>query len=114
MMNDKRQIEEEVRKTLESLDRVDRVSPKPFLFTRILARMQHADNVSVGSFQPYYRLTMAVLTILVIFNLVTFSLNLPGGLISSDNNAQEEVDFDQYYPTLTTIDNLSMEITESN
>jgi len=43
-MKDKRQISEEVDKTLDSLDGIQRASANPFLFTRIQARLQREEK----------------------------------------------------------------------
>ena len=102
-------MEEEVRKTLASLDRVDRVAPKPFLFTRIMGRMQQSGSESSKWKQPFYRLTVALLALLVVINVVTVSLNLSGALVANDDTDQEEQYFEQYYPALTTIENLQID-----
>jgi len=43
-MKDKRHIQEQVDKTLESLDGIQRASANPFLFTRIQARLQKEET----------------------------------------------------------------------
>ena len=43
-MKDKRDIPEEVDKTLDSLDGIQRASANPFLFTRIQARLQKEEK----------------------------------------------------------------------
>jgi len=39
-MNDKKRIQEEVEKTLESLNGIQKVSASPYLFTRVKARVE--------------------------------------------------------------------------
>jgi len=43
-MKDKRHIQEQVDKTLDSLDGIQRASANPFLFTRIQARLQKEET----------------------------------------------------------------------
>ena len=43
-MNDKKRIQEEVEKTLESLDGIQRAAANPYLFTRIKARVEKEEN----------------------------------------------------------------------
>jgi hypothetical protein len=43
-MKDKRHIQEQVDKTLDSLDNIQRASSNPFLFTRIQARLQKEET----------------------------------------------------------------------
>ena len=43
-MNDKKRIQEKVDKTLESLDGIQRAAAKPYLFTRIEARLEKEEK----------------------------------------------------------------------
>ncbi|NJO24923.1 MAG: hypothetical protein HC867_02710 [Bacteroidia bacterium] len=43
-MKDRNKIQEEIEKTLQSLDNVKRAQANPFLFTRIKAKMEEAQN----------------------------------------------------------------------
>ena len=43
-MNDKKRIQEEVEKTLESLDGIQRAGANPYLFTRIEARLEKEEK----------------------------------------------------------------------
>jgi len=43
-MNDKRHIQEEVEKTLNSLDGIQRATSSPYLFTRIKARLEREEK----------------------------------------------------------------------
>jgi hypothetical protein len=43
-MNNKKRIQEEVEKTLESLDGIERAGSNPYLFTRIKARLEKEEK----------------------------------------------------------------------
>jgi len=43
-MNNKKRIQEEVEKTLESLDGIERAGSSPYLFTRIKARLEKEEK----------------------------------------------------------------------
>ena len=108
-------IENEVNRTLTSLDDIKKASPKPFLYTRIMARMENEKSNSLKGleFKPVYqRVGMAVLVILLVFNVLTASLFIGVNSGVSSENSQEEIYFDQYFPSLTTIDNLEQNINE--
>ncbi len=113
-MKDRNRIEEEVRKTLQSLEGIERVSPKPFLHTRIVGKIQKSENELVKISHPFYRLTYALLATLVVINVVTISMNLTG-TSTVDAGLDAEVQyFQQYYPTLTTIENFQMNSPHQN
>jgi hypothetical protein len=118
MKTTRNNIEEEVKRTLASLDNVQPASPRPFLYTRIEARMENMKKkpVSVLELKPIYqRLSVAVLVVLVVFNVITASFYL-GSSASTGSTAtelsEEEVYFEQYYTSVTTIDNLEENIIE--
>lgn len=110
-------IGEEVKRTLASLDNVQPASPKPFLYTRIKARMERAqeNRARVFELKPVYqRLSMAVLVLLVVFNVITasFYVGSSSETASVTELSEEEVYFEQYYTSMTTIDNLEENIKE--
>jgi hypothetical protein len=117
MKTTRNNIEEEVQRTLASLDNVQPASPKPFLYTRIKARMEKVQEGRVRVFElkpVYQRLSMAVLILLVAFNVFTASFYIESSANTADATelSEEEVYFEQYYSSLTTIDNLEENITE--
>jgi hypothetical protein len=115
MKTDMKYIESEVSKTLESLDNIQKASPKPFLYIRIMARMEKAKEVSSGAYElkpVYLRIALASLAVLIVFNVFTVTLYLGSDPASTTEASQEEMYFDQYYPALTTIDNIEQNLTE--
>jgi len=108
-------IEEDVQKTLHSLDNIQKASPKPFLYTRIMARMERSKASTSNAFElkpAYRRITIAAFVILVAINIFTATFYLGYTSETASESSQEEIYFDQYYPTLTTIDNIEQNLTE--
>lgn len=115
MKKDKKHIENEVSKTMASLDSIEKASPKPFLYTRIMARMEKERNTASKVFelkQVYQRVGITALVILLVFNIITATLFFGVTSEPTTENSQEELYFDQYYPAMTTIDNLEQNINE--
>ena len=115
MKTGNKHIEEEVLKTLSSLDHIERASPKPFLYTRLMARLEASTSevISQLDLKPaYIRVAMAALIILVAFNFVTVTLfNGTNTTTTSETNI-EQTFLDQYYPSMTTIENIEQNLTE--
>jgi len=68
-MDNKKQIQEEVEKTLNSLDGVQRASANPYLFTRIKARLEKEEGfwskALIFIARPSFAVPAIVLTILI-------------------------------------------------
>ena len=115
MKTENKHIENEVKRTLESLDNIQKASPRPFLYTRIMARLEGTEmNKSVSrELKPVYqRIFVGALVLLAVINIFTASLFLGNNSDSGTEISQEESYFEGYYPTLTTIDNLEQYTTE--
>lgn len=68
-MINKENIQQEVDKTLESLDGLNRAVANPFLFTRIKARMQKQSGLErITSFLNRPVIALAVLALVIAFN----------------------------------------------
>jgi hypothetical protein len=108
-------IEEEVKKTLASLNGLAGASPRPFFYTRLRARMERSEPVKekVLSLRPaYQRIALGVAAALIVFNIFTASLILSSGSGAIVDNSTEQTFLDEYYPALTTIDNLEQNINQ--
>jgi len=108
-------IEEEVRKTLESLDGLTSAAPRPFFYTRLKARMESQEPATekVFSMRPVYqRVTIGVAAVLLVFNIFTASLIFGSSSQATSEASTEQTFFDEYYPTLTTIDNLEQKLNQ--
>jgi anti-sigma-K factor RskA len=108
-------IEEELQKTLSSLDNIQKAEPKPFLFTRINARLEAASADTVRQFDlrpAFVRIASAALVLLLVFNFVTATLFIGTDTDLEIETTTEEAFISQYYPAMTTLDNLEQNITE--
>ena len=70
-MKNQYKIEEDVRKTMASLDRLDRVDGNPFLFTRIKAKLE--DSSKPKSFQFAGVLQIGMVAVLLLVNLISLN-----------------------------------------
>lgn len=101
-MKNRKQIEQEVEKTLESLDNVSRATANPYLFTRIKARLQNPQTVweQISSFISRPVVAMATLILIMAINFwVVFSSNSK----SSDNETVAAMDIADAYNQDITI-----------
>jgi hypothetical protein len=115
MNKEMKNIEEEVRKTLSSLDSIQKAELKPFLYTRIRAKMEAASAAPIKQFElkpAFVRIGMATLVLLLVFNFVTATLFIGTDSAAVSETTIEETFIDQYYPTMATIENLESYITE--
>lgn len=66
-MNDDKHLNEFTESTLNSLDGIQRAEPKPFLYTRLSARMQRPANIWERSARYLSRPVVAVACLLLVF-----------------------------------------------
>ncbi|QSE97656.1 hypothetical protein [Fulvivirga lutea] len=84
---------EEIEKTLSSLDEMDTINVKPFFYTRLAARMER--NVSLSFKQK--GISWAMLTALLIINIGVY-LSFSGENSTADETQQLTELKEQYYP----------------
>lgn len=65
---DRKKINDEVDKTLDSLDRLNRAEVKPFFYTRLIARMDKGEER-----EPKFRWQWALATLIIIMVVNGFS-----------------------------------------
>ena len=66
-------IERKVQETLESLDGIQRAEPRPYFYTRVMARLQKDEKTiweTMGSFLARPAVAVAGLCFILIFNAV--------------------------------------------
>jgi hypothetical protein len=80
-MTDKNNIQQEIEKTLQSLDGAKRAAANPFLFTRIRARMQQGGWERITSFIVRPVIAFSVLFLVIGINAFV--------LLRSENNTRE-------------------------
>ena len=102
-------MEEDLRHTkidevMHSMDNINRASPRPFLFTRLEARMQNEKNiwVKLSSFVARPVVVFACICFVLIINaMVIFVLNPPGNSLAQQGN--EMATADEYSQVSTTL-----------
>jgi hypothetical protein len=99
-------IKDDVEKTLKAFDGIKRARPKPFLYTRIQARLESKRQ---GIRKPevlspvFQRIAVSLVVIVVVFNIYTatrFFINSPS---SQTISALEKTFEEEYYPSPPTL-----------
>jgi hypothetical protein len=89
-MNRRLTIEEQVEKTMNSLDGAERAKSNPFLYTRIQARLQNSDNSHwAAAARILSRPVFAIATVLLVI-LMNAAVFLQGNEPAQTNTKQEE------------------------
>ena len=86
-MTSKEKIQQEIERTLESLDSVKRAQANPFLFTRIKARMNKKANGWEGVFSFISRPAIAIAILLLVMAVNGWALWGGSGKTIIDGNA---------------------------
>jgi len=103
-------IEEQVEKTLQAFDGMERAQPKPFLYTRLQARLENKAGKVIrgGILSPaFQRLALIMVMMIVVFNIYTaarFFIN-PGSAETIPSS--EQLFVEEYYPSTPTLYNIS-------
>lgn len=110
MNKDKRHIDKEVEKTLQAFDGMGKARPKPFLYTRLQARIEReaGRTIRVGSLSPaFQRFAIIMVALIVAFNIFTVTrfFIYPGSADTGLNN--EQLFVEEYYPSTPTLYNIS-------
>ena len=70
-MNDRKNTEQNVKRTLESLDGIKKAEPQPFFYTRLIGRLQKHEKTfweSAGSFLARPAVAAFCLVFILVFN----------------------------------------------
>lgn len=107
-------IDEEVEKTLQAFEGMEKAKPRPFLYTRIQARLEREaeQKVRAGILSPgFQRLAILVVMLIVVFNIYTAArvFIYPGAADTSLTN--EQLFVEEYYPSTPTLYNISQTTT---
>ncbi len=106
-------IEEQVEKTLQAFDQIERARPKPFLYTRLQARLENKarPTLEMGVLSPVYqRLAVIMILLVIVFNIYTvtrFFINPATDTLSNS----EQLFVEEYYPSTPTLYNISQSTT---
>ena len=114
MKENNKNIEKRIENTIVALDNIKKARPRPFLYARIMARMDNT-NVKHESFyiSPFLRYaTISIIILIVFFNIFTASQFL--GTTPLTENIDSEIGElqQEYYSEVITIDNLENYINE--
>lgn len=92
-MNERHDIEQRIDRTLESLDGLQRAQPAPWFYTRLRARLERNEPVTVwermGSFLSRPAVVVAGLCVILVAN-VTILLKQPAAPAAPNTVAQSE------------------------
>jgi len=114
MKKEIKHIDKEVEKTLQAFDGMERARPRPFLFTRIQARLERKVERKIrGSVlsPAFQRMAIIVVMLIVAFNIYTAArvFIYPGTTDTSLTN--EQLFVEEYYPSTPTLYNISQTTT---
>ena len=103
-------IEEEVENTLQAFDGIQRARPKPFLYTRLQARLEgkSGKSIAVGILSPaFQRLGVIMIIFIVAFNIYTAARFFISPAATDTLSTSEQLFVDEYYPATPTLYNIS-------
>lgn len=95
-MKNEKDIQARVEKTLNSLDNVQGASPRPFFFTRVVARLERKDGgewESLASFIARPAVAIGALTFVILLNAAVFFYRSPESQsLATDQSEQAYTD----------------------
>ena len=89
---------------MQSIDKIKKASPRPFLFTRLEARMQREKNIweKLSSFVARPVIAFACICLVIMINvMVIFSANTSENSLVQQNS--ESASVDEYSQVTTTL-----------
>ena len=101
-------IESKIEKTLKAFDGANRAQPKPFLYTRIMARREKSSAVTSGFISPVLQqVGLAFIIMIIAFNIYTATTIFRNSM-ASDSLEENEYSFvEDLYPSVPTLDNIN-------
>jgi len=97
-------IHKKIEEVMQSIDNIQKASPRPFLFTRLEARMQKEKNiwVKLASFVARPVIALTCICIILMMNaIVIFSTSNSGNSLTQQN--AELATVDEYSQVTTTL-----------
>jgi hypothetical protein len=104
-------IEAQIEKTMSAFDGSDRARPKPFLYTRIMARKEKSLSGSTGFISPLIQhVGLAFIIFIIAFNIYT-ATTIFDNSISNDSMVDNEYAFvEDLYPSTPNLDNITLTV----
>lgn len=101
-------IEALVDKTLNAFDGADRARPKPFLYTRIMARKEKSMSGSRGFMSPVLQqVGLAFIIVIIAFNIYTATAIFRNSLTNDTLEENEYTFMEELYPSTPNLDNIN-------
>jgi hypothetical protein len=111
-MTPEKNIQQEIERTLQSLDGIQRAEVNPYLYTRIKARMQKDTGSWEKAFsfisRPIVALTILVL-VMAINGLTLFNGAAPEEKLVSESSEISLPEFENEYRLITSVENYDYE-----
>ena len=107
-------IEDLIQETLKAFDGIERAKPKPFLYTRIQARIEGNKVTDIKSrfLSPVFqRITIALVILIVAFNIYTATRIFISPAASDALQADEQEFVEEFYPSTPTLYSLNQTMT---
>ena len=102
-------IETLVEQTLNAFAGTDRARPKPFLFTRIMARKEKSLAGSSGMISPVIlRIGLAFIIMIIAFNIYTATTIYRNSVSNTSLDENEHAFVEDLYPSTPTLDNITL------
>lgn len=109
-MTSKEQIQQEIEKTLDSLNNVKRAQANPFLFTRIKARMNKKTDRWEGVFSFISKPAIAVVILLLVMAVNGWALwDGSGKTVAADSGNASVSELASEYNTVASVNNYDYE-----
>ena len=102
-------IENLVEQTLRAFEGVDRARPKPFLYTRIMARKEKSLSGSNGFKTPVIqRIGLAFIIFIVAINIYTATTIIRNSASNVSLEENEQAFVEDLYPSTPNLDNITL------
>ena len=114
MKKEKQHLRALVEETLKAFDGIKRAKPKPFLFTRLQARMK-AEKVSETRFKilspVFQQIAIALVILVFIVNIITMARLIIIPSASDSIQMEEQAFIEEFYPSTPTLYSINQTIT---
>jgi uncharacterized membrane protein YukC len=107
-------IEDLVEKTLKAFDGIERAKPKPFLYTRLQARIEGNTGTAFKSkfLSPVFQhIAIALVILVVAFNIYTATRVFISPTASDSLQTEEQAFVEEFYPSTPTLYSLNQTTT---
>ncbi|MBR9999587.1 MAG: hypothetical protein KFF73_11480 [Cyclobacteriaceae bacterium] len=103
-------ITEKVENTLQAFDGIERAKIKPFLYTRLQARLEKKaiQSIETGMLSPaFQRFAVIMIMTVIVFNIYTATRFFINSSTDASLSTSEQLFIEEYYPSTPTLYNIS-------